>query len=316
MEHEEHDEYLRVVKGYEFYNEYAKIKGFSIRKEEVKYLPGSKTRFRRLYTCFKEGHRTLANFERPDPKRTPKALTRCGCKARLEIELIQATGEWFVKDFVDNHNHQLAKEGDAAYLYSHRRMTDGQKADVVGYGIGGLRTHQIMNVMEHAAGGPDKVGFIPRDLYNFVAEYKKKKIEGRDAEYVLNYMAAQKDKDADFFYKYDTDSEGHLTNIFWADAQSRLDYDAFGGVLIFDSTYRVNRYNLPFVPFVGVNHHRSTTVFACSLLSDETTSSYIWLLKTFLLAMHQKQPRSLITDGDYAMARAIFRKHFIGCPNR
>jgi zinc finger SWIM domain-containing protein 3 len=163
-----------------------------------------------------------------------------------------------------------------------------------------------MDVMEHQAGGPDKVGFISRDLYNFVAEYKKKKIEGRDAEYMLNYMASQKDMDADFFYRHDTDSEGHLTNIFWADAQSRLDYDAFGGVLIFDSTYRVNRYNLPFVPFVGVNHHRSTTVFACAVLSDETTSSYVWLLETFLMAMRQKHPRSLITDGDYAMARAIF----------
>jgi hypothetical protein len=27
--------------GYEFYNDYAKVKGFSIRKEEVKYLPGT-----------------------------------------------------------------------------------------------------------------------------------------------------------------------------------------------------------------------------------------------------------------------------------
>jgi hypothetical protein len=44
--------------------------------------------------------------------------------------------------------------------------------------------HQIMNVMEHQAGGHDKLGFIPRDFYNFVAEYMKKKIEGRDAEYM------------------------------------------------------------------------------------------------------------------------------------
>jgi zinc finger SWIM domain-containing protein 3 len=85
-----------------------------------------------------------------------------------------------------------------------------------------------------------------------------------------------------------------------------LDYDAFGGVLVFDSTYRVNRYNLPFVPFVGVNHHRSTTVFGCATLSDETTRSYILLLQTFLLAMRQKHPKSLVTDGDNAMARAIY----------
>ena len=59
---EERDEYLLVAsktfrtedEGYELYNEYAKVKGFSIRKEEVKYLPGTRTRFRRLYTCFKE----------------------------------------------------------------------------------------------------------------------------------------------------------------------------------------------------------------------------------------------------------------------
>ena len=262
---EECEEYRRVVsktfrseeEGFQFYNEYAKVKGFSVRKEEMKYLSGTTTRFRRLYTCFKEGHRTLANFERPDPKRTPKALTRCGCLAHLEIELSAATGEWFVKRFQDQHNHALAREGDAAYLYSHRKMTDGQKADVVGYGIGGLRTHQIMDVMEHGAGGPHKLGFIDKDLYNFVSEYKKKKIEGRDAEYMLNYMAAQKDRDADFFYRYTVDGDGHLRNIFWADPQSRLDYDAYGGVVVFDSTYHVNRYNLPFVPFVGVNHHRN-----------------------------------------------------------
>jgi zinc finger SWIM domain-containing protein 3 len=166
--YEEEDEFRRVVsktfgsedEGYQFYNEYAKVKGFSVRKEDVKYLSGTSTRFRRLYTCWKEGHRTLANFERTEPKRTPKALTRCGCTSHLEIEMNRATGEWFVKKFKPDHNHPLAKEGESAYLYSHRKMTDGQNADVVGYGIGGLHTHKIMDVMEHQAGGPDKVGFI------------------------------------------------------------------------------------------------------------------------------------------------------------
>jgi hypothetical protein len=73
-----------------------------------------------------------------------------------------------------------------------------------------------MNVMEHQAGGHDKLGFIPRDLYISVKEYMMKKIEGRDAEYMLNYMASQKDKVADFFYRCSTDKEDHLRNIFWA----------------------------------------------------------------------------------------------------
>lgn len=50
--------------------------------------------------------------------------------------------------------------------------------------------HKIIEVMEYQTGGPDKAGFIFRVLYNFVAEYKKKKIEVRDVEYMLNYMSS------------------------------------------------------------------------------------------------------------------------------
>jgi hypothetical protein len=85
----------------------------------------------RLYTCFKQGYLTVKNFERPDPKRTPNALTRRGCTTCLEIELSVDAGEWFVKNFEDKHNHLLTKEGESACLYSHRKMDGGQKADAV-----------------------------------------------------------------------------------------------------------------------------------------------------------------------------------------
>jgi hypothetical protein len=49
-----------------------------------------------------------------------------------------------------------------------------------------------------------------------------------------------------------------LKGLFWAGSQSRRDYEAFGDVVVFDSTYSTNKYNLPFVPFVGLNHHRNT----------------------------------------------------------
>jgi zinc finger SWIM domain-containing protein 3 len=84
-----------------------------------------------------------------------------------------------------------------------------------------------------------------------------------------------------------------------------MDYGAFGDVVVFDSMYYANRYNLPFIPFVGVNHHRSTVLFGCGILSDETIPSYVWLLRALLQAVHQKHPISLIIDGDVAMARAI-----------
>ncbi|XP_062099958.1 protein FAR1-RELATED SEQUENCE 3-like [Humulus lupulus] len=42
---------------------------------------------------------------------------------------------------------------------------------------------------------------------------------------------------------------------FWADERSRAIYDEFGDVVSFDTTYLTNKYDMPFAPFVGVNHH-------------------------------------------------------------
>ena len=67
----------------------------------------------------------------------------------------------------------------------------------------------------------------------------------------------------------------------------------------------MNRYGMPFIPFVGLNNHRKTTVFGCAIVSDETKRTYIWVLETFLKAMYQKKPKSVITDADGSMNRAI-----------
>jgi hypothetical protein len=159
--------------------------------------------------------------------------------------------------------------------------------------------------MQKSHGGPGDTGFLLQDLYNFIAREKKEKIERSDVDYVMNYMAARKDENPEFYFDFSVDDECRLQNMFWSDSQPQLDYGVFGDVVVFDSTYRVNRYNLPFVPFIGVGHHHTTVVFGCGILSDETASSYIWLLNAFLKAMRQQQPYSLITDGYVAMAKAI-----------
>ena len=100
---------------------------------------------------------------------------------------------------MDKHNHLFVPADLTPYLSAHRRMTDAQKADVIEYAVGGLRTHQIMNVMEKNAGGPDKLGFIDRDLYNHVSIQKKRKIEGSDARYLLTYMLHRKKKTRNSF---------------------------------------------------------------------------------------------------------------------
>ncbi|CAL5436510.1 unnamed protein product [Camellia sinensis] len=89
------------------------------------------------------------------------------------------------------------------------------------------------------------------------------------------------------------------------DSRSRLDYAAFGDVLVFDTTYKTNAYKKPFVIFVGVNNHFETTIFACNLLVDVTIATYTWVLQKLLETMDNKRPVSVLIDGDMAMREAI-----------
>lgn len=203
------------------------------------------------------------------------------------------------------HSHPLARSDEVAFLRSHRNISNARKANMMELKGVGLRQHQVMDVMERHHGGFEAAGFVSRDMYNFFVRQKKKQILGGDADHVIKYMQARQKDDMEYFFEYETDKEGQLKRLFWADPQSRIDYDAFGDVVVFDSTYRVNKYNLPFIPFVVVNHHGSTVIFACAIVADERVATYEWVLKQFLDCMCQKHPKVVITDGDNAMHRAI-----------
>ena len=62
---------------------------------------------------------------------------------------------------------------------------------------------------------------------------------------------------------------------------------------------------MPFVPFIGVNHHHQSIMFGCALLVNETEESYTWLLKTWLKEMLGRAPSIIITDDDKAIGKAI-----------
>ncbi|XP_045086390.2 protein FAR1-RELATED SEQUENCE 5-like [Aegilops tauschii subsp. strangulata] len=169
----------------------------------------------------------------------------------------------------------------------------------------GIRKHMIYDQLVSRYGSYAKAGFGRKKLYNMCYREKMKLPAQGDADTTIGIMMTRRERDPDFFFEHTVNDEGRLKNLFWCDSQSRRDYVDYSDVTVFDSTYRMNRYGMPFIPFVGLNNHRCTTVFGCALVSDETEDSYVWLLEMFLRAHCQKRPRSVITDGDAAMIKAI-----------
>ncbi|KAL4345241.1 hypothetical protein AHAS_Ahas11G0258700 [Arachis hypogaea] len=56
------------------------------------------------------------------------------------------------------------------------------------------------------------------------------------------------------------------------------------------------RYDMPFVSFVGVNHHGQSLLLGCALLSCEEESSFVWLFDCWIRCMGGKLPIGILTD--------------------
>ncbi|KAK4416826.1 protein FAR1-RELATED SEQUENCE 5 [Sesamum alatum] len=169
----------------------------------------------------------------------------------------------------------------------------------------GLRPIDCFNYMSEECNGVQHVGFSKKDCYNFINTLKTTLIEPGDAQNLVRHFKGKANTEPGFYFDIQFNQEGRIANVFWRDNQSRIDYDCFGDLVIFKTTYRTNRYDLVCAPFVGVNHHWQNIMFGCGFLSDETTKSFYWLFNTFLESMGSKAPSSIFTDQDQAMANAI-----------
>ncbi|XP_070050777.1 protein FAR1-RELATED SEQUENCE 4-like [Nicotiana tomentosiformis] len=84
-----------------------------------------------------------------------------------------------------------------------------------------------------------------------------------------------------------------------------LSLKEFYDVICLDTTYLVNRYNMPFALFVGVNQHRQSILLGCALMSSEDITSYKIVLSTWLGALNNVRPLAIMTDQCDSIKAAI-----------
>ncbi|KAH9723716.1 hypothetical protein KPL70_007220 [Citrus sinensis] len=132
------------------------------------------------------------------------------------------------------------------------------------------------------AGGFENVSFLERDARNHVDKVRRLRLEEGDAIAIQRYFQKMQTENDGFYFSIDLDEEGRLKNIFWADPRSRAAYKDFGDVVTFDTTYLTNKYDMPFAPFVGVNHHGQSILLGCGLISHEDMETFTWLFDTWL----------------------------------
>ncbi|XP_024042833.1 protein FAR1-RELATED SEQUENCE 7-like [Citrus clementina] len=288
-----------------WYKNYAKSVGFSVRKDELRRDSKSGEVASRRWVCSGQGYKLKKWMEKTDRIREPRGITRNGCKAELRVNYDKLKGKYVVTKFIFYHTHRLVEPHETQFLRSHRLVDEADLAHTKALPQVGVKVGQFMNYKSDQAGGFHHVGYMGKDMRNIIDPDHRAQIIDIDTEAAIAYLSARVDYDAGVYFEYTLDEENQLQNLFRTDTVGRYDCEQFVDVLAFDATYKKNAYKKTLVAFVGVNHHKRTIVFGFAILIDETVELYVWLLQTFLSAMKQKKPISVITDGDKAMLKVI-----------
>ncbi|GJZ11418.1 FAR1-related sequence 5-like protein [Tanacetum coccineum] len=270
--------YDTIDEAIDMYTKYADMAGFEVKKSGQRLTKSGAVQHKYIM-CNREGVPKGINVDTLDPEYCdkPKRNTTThvtGCKARIKLVLNIVTGRYKLEQFHAKHNHMLIPKEYKHLTKKQRKMTHGEKMFVVKAAtnkIGATRAHNLLSSMkggyEYVHGTTDDFKNHQRDVNVFIENSK-------------------------------------LVAMFWADEVAKYNYKEFGAIVSFDATFNNNKYNMKFVPFIGVDNHGKCVTLGSGMLLHEDTKSYMWLLNAFMTAF-LKEPTMIVTDQDGAMKRAI-----------
>lgn len=296
-------EFKSLEDAHNFYNNYAKEAGFSVRIHSSKRSRDTNEIIRKEYVCYKEG---VKGAKTCMEKKRRRGIIRENCKAKLSVVKLNSSpsDNYIVTQFIEGHSHLLATPRKIHLLRSHRQISEAKRSLTRQLASANVPTHQQISILELEAGGIGNIGFIESDLRNAERDLRRV-LAGHDADMLNEHFILEQEKNPAFTFTIKADNENKVTHCFWADATCRRAYQFYGDVVVFDTTYNTNRYSLIFAPLLGVNNHGQTTCFGFAFLNDETTESFCWLFEQWMKAMPVGHPKMIITDQDLAISKAI-----------
>ncbi|KAJ6749834.1 hypothetical protein OIU85_000464 [Salix viminalis] len=280
-------EFSSEEEAYKFYEGYANKIGFRTRKGKVQRLSNGTIR-KRFFFCSKQGFRLKKQADKITKYKRKETRTGCDAKIQFTVE----NGKWVVSQFNQEHNHHLENQ-----RHTTRSCTKTSEARLI--------LNENNAEMAKDSGTPKSTELCNTVCSTCVHDKTRDGKHPEEVQNLLNYLRHLQVEDLSLFYAVQLDSNNRLKNLFWRDGRSMVDYDYFGDVLILDTTFRMDKYDMICAPFWGLNHHRQYVMFGCAFLLDESKESFVWLLETFMEAMGRKQPKTIVTDENQVMVEAV-----------
>ncbi|XP_076926770.1 protein FAR1-RELATED SEQUENCE 5-like [Bidens hawaiensis] len=223
------------------------------------------------------------------------------CKAFIKIRLVRGSSDYEIYGFVEEHNHgPLSSE----HTTKRKRKLDFATKEFISnchlaY-VGPTKAFKLHVVLK---GGHHNLQGTLTDYNNFGRDIRELIADG-DAQMMVDKFNERAKNVKNFTFKSRVVGT-ELTSLFWVDNISKINYERL--VMLWPlmrHTTPICKYDMIFVPFTGIDHHKKCVVFGAGLLHNESVESYTWLLQMFL-DTHGKQPTFVLTDQDPSMKQAV-----------
>ncbi|KAK7317929.1 hypothetical protein RJT34_02562 [Clitoria ternatea] len=273
---------------YNFYNIYAKEQGFGIRVSNSWFRSKKKERYRAKLSC------SSAGFKKKSEANNPRPETRTGCPAMIVIRMVESK-RWRIVEVELQHNHQLSLDSKRFYKSHKKMILEAGKSQPILEPETEVHTIKLYRTTGMDVDCNDYSNFEENPDTN-LDSFKYLELRDGDANAIYNYFCRMKLTDPNFFYLFDIDDDGHLKNVFWADSRSRIACNYFHDTVTIDTTCLANKYEIPLISFVGVNHHGHSVLLGCGFVGHESVDYFVWIFKAWLKCMLGRPPHVVITD--------------------
>lgn len=276
---------------FEYYRNFARRNGFSVRKERSRLSPQLGI-YKRDFVCYRSGFAPMRKKSAGEHHRDRKSV-RCGCDAKMYLskEVMDGVSQWCVVQFSNVHNHELLEDEQVRLLPAYRKIQETDQERILLLSKAGFPIHRIVKVLElEKEIRGEQLPFLERDVRNFVQNHKKVVQENdalltekRESDTLDLLEACKSAKETDTYFVYDVtvDESNKVENIAWSYGDSVHAYNTFGDVVYFDTTYRSITYGMLFGVWLGIDNYGKVIFFGCALLQDEVPHSFIWALQVY-----------------------------------
>ena len=218
------------------------------------------------------------------------SVTTKECSAYYKFIFDEETGEMKFDKCLEKHNHPLGVPGD--------ELTDKMIEDIKLFN----KKSRIIDIKESL----EKKYYLQIDYQTIYREFRKiyPRFGNEDANNLLQILTNK-----NIMHKIDIDPNNNtIKKLIFATPEMMNRYKLYGHIMLIDSTYRVNHYNIPLIVYSGVDSGGHNIIFGLAVVNDETEETHQWCFSQFF-NIHEKFPQLCITDQDLSLMAVLNKKY-------